>query len=77
MTTHSFIITYDTTTNEWYVDNGDMEYKYPDGNIWDTETETWNHEYLGDGKYYPMAEQVSETITNAVEKLNEQMVEGK
>ena len=72
MITHSFIITYNTTTNEWYIDSGDMECHYPSGTIWDSETETWNYEYMGDDKYYPRAEEIGETITDAVNKLNEQ-----
>ena len=72
MITHSFIITFNATTNEWYIDNGDMEFKYPNGNIWDSKTETWNYEYMGDDKYYPRAEEIGQTITDAVNKLNEQ-----
>jgi hypothetical protein len=49
-----------------------MEFKYPNGNIWDGETETWNYEYMGDDKYYPRAEEIGEKITDAVNKLNEQ-----
>jgi len=70
MTLHHYVVTFNSETNEWLLDDDTLTARFPDGTVYDYDTDQWNYEYLGDGKYYPMSEQISETITNVVNNLN-------
>ena len=39
-----YVIFYDTDTKNWAIDY-DVSLNYDSGNVWNTETETWEHSY--------------------------------
>jgi hypothetical protein len=70
MALHHYVITFDSDANEWVLDDDTLTARFPDGNVYDHDNDEWHYEYLGDGKFYPMAEQAGEAISNAVKQLN-------
>jgi hypothetical protein len=67
---HHYVLTYDTTTQEWKADGTTEEIHFPDGTIYDPVNDEWHKWWSGDGQYMPSEERLSETITNVIEQLN-------
>jgi hypothetical protein len=67
---HHYVLTYDTTTQEWEANGQAEEIHFPDGTIYDPATDQWHNSYLGDNEFMPNEERLSETITNVIEQLN-------
>ena len=49
--THHFIISYNTFRKEWELDIDAEETHFPDGTIYDYDSEQWNRDYDGDGEF--------------------------
>lgn len=69
-TTHHFIVSYNTFRKEWELDIDAEETHFPDGTIYDYDSEQWNRDYDGDGEFYPEAEKLTEQISKAINQLN-------
>ena len=67
---HHYVLVFDTKTNEWTLDSDCEEVRFPDGTIWNEETQVWESGYLGDGTYEPMEEQLGEALNSALAVLN-------
>ena len=67
---HHYVLVFDTKTNEWTLDSDCEEVRFPDGTIWNEETQLWESGYLGDGIYEPMEEQLGEALNSALAVLN-------
>jgi hypothetical protein len=67
---YQYIISYDTGRDLWELDGDSESVKYPDGTIYDDETDTWHRDYDGDGNYYGVSEQLGEIISAAIDQLN-------
>jgi len=39
-----YVVFYDTETKKWAIDY-DVSLNYDNGNVWDTQSETWEHSY--------------------------------
>ena len=73
---HHYVLVFDTKTNEWTLDSDCEEVRFPDGTIWNEETQVWESGYLGDGTYEPMEEQLGEALNSALAVLNSITSEG-
>ena len=54
----------------WEIDYESEEQFFPNGTIYNTETTQWEHGYLGDGEFNGGEEEITETLTSALEILN-------
>jgi hypothetical protein len=70
MKQHHYIISYETDTKSWVLDADCEEVRFPDGTIWNDETQEWESGYLGDGKYESNEEQLGVAINAALAVLN-------
>jgi hypothetical protein len=66
MALHHYVITFDSNTNEWVLDDDTLTARFPDGNVYDHDNEEWRDEYLGDA----LTDEANEIISNAVKQLN-------
>ena len=56
---HYFILCFDAETNTWDWDTDQEEVAFPNGTVYDEETNTWTSAYLGDGEYIDNEDEVS------------------
>ena len=54
----------------WEIDYESEEQFFPNGTIYNTETTQWEHSYLGDGEFNGREEEITETLSSALELLN-------
>lgn len=54
----------------WSIDYESEEQFFPNGTIYDNETTQWEHGYLGDGEFNEREEEITETLSSALELLN-------
>jgi hypothetical protein len=73
---HHYVLVFDTKTNGWTLDSDCEEVRFPDGTIWNEDTQLWESGYLGDGTYEPMEEQLGEALNSALAVLNSITSEG-
>jgi hypothetical protein len=73
---HHYILVFDTKTNEWTLDSDCEEVRFPNGTIWNEETQVWESGYVGDGTYELMEEQLGEALNSALAVLNSITSEG-
>ena len=66
---HHFIIKY-STENGWELDYESEEVRYPDGTVWNDETDTWSSGYAGEGEFVDNDDTIGETLSSALELLN-------
>jgi hypothetical protein len=69
---YHYVLVFDTKTNGWTLDTDCEELRFPEGTIWNEETQVWESGYLGDGIYEPMEEKLSEAIVTALAVLNKE-----
>lgn len=67
---HHFILVYDTKTEGWELDTDCEELRFPDGTIWNEESQVWETGYLGDSVYEEQEEELGEAITKVLAILN-------
>jgi hypothetical protein len=70
MSEHHYIIRYDSALDRWDLDTDNEDIRFSEGTIYDTDTDEWLSEYLGEGKYHPLADQLSKQIVAALDYLN-------
>jgi hypothetical protein len=68
---HHYIVSYNTSSNQWELDADAEAVKYEHGTIYDYDNDSWHRDYSGDGEFYPEAERLSEAISKAIKQLNE------
>jgi hypothetical protein len=66
---YSFVIVYKEDEG-WEIDTESEEQFFPNGTIYDNEAKQWEHGYLGDGEFNGREEEISETLSSALEILN-------
>ena len=54
----------------WQIDPDTEGSNFPEGTIYDTETEEWQLAYLGDGEYNGREEELTETLTDILDLHN-------
>ena len=54
----------------WEIDYESEEQFFPNGTIYNTETTQWERGYLGDGEFNAKEEEITETLSSALELLN-------
>jgi hypothetical protein len=67
---HHFILVYDTKTEGWELDTDCEELRFPDGTIWNEESQSWETGYLGNSIYEEKEEELAEAITKVLAILN-------
>ena len=71
MAEHHFVVKYDDNLNHWSVDVESEEVRFPDGTIWEENTNEWFFPYIGEGEFYRKADEVDEQLGKVVSLLNE------
>jgi hypothetical protein len=66
MTLHHYVVTFDSETNGWLLDDDTLTARFPDGTVYDHDNEEWRDEYLGD----VITDNANETIAAVVNNLN-------
>lgn len=66
---HHFIIKY-STENGWELDTDSEEAKYPDGTVWNSDTQEWSNGYEGEGEYLDNDDVIGETLNAAINLMN-------
>jgi hypothetical protein len=54
----------------WEIDYESEEQFFPNGTIYNTKSKQWEQGYLGDGEYNGREEEITETLSSALELLN-------
>jgi len=66
MALHHYLITFDTNSGEWVLDDDTLTARFPDGIVYDYANDEWRDEYLGDA----VTDNANEAMSNAVAQLN-------
>ena len=67
---HYFIVSYDTDTGEWDLDNDAETSLLDNKTIYDNETGQWQTAYLGDGEYNDNDDDIAGKLYMALKQLN-------
>ena len=67
---HYFIVSYDTDTGEWDIDNDAETSLLDNKTIYDNETGQWETAYLGDGEYNDNDDDIAGKLYMALKQLN-------
>ena len=67
---HYFIVSYDTDTGEWDIDNDAETSLLDNKTIYDNETGQWQTAYLGDGGYNDNDDDIAGKLYMALKQLN-------
>lgn len=70
MAYHHYIISVDTESGEWVIDTEQEELRFPDGTVYNEDTNEWASEYLGDGEFLPHSAKLMKQLTGLLEQLN-------
>lgn len=70
MAIHYFVVAHDTDTGRWSIDADTEQAFFNDGTIYDTDTETWSHDYLGLDTWFPGSRELLEVIKSAIKNMN-------
>jgi hypothetical protein len=54
----------------WEIDYESEEQFFPNGTIYNTKSKQWERGYLGDGEYNGREEEITETLSSALDLLN-------
>ena len=66
---HHFVLKY-TSENGWEVDTDSETARFVDGTIYDTETQTWESAYEGDGKYNEADNDLMDQLVRKLAEMN-------
>lgn len=70
MAIHYFVVAHDTDTGRWSIDADTEQIRFSDGTIYDTDTETWCHDYTGLDTWFPNAKELLDVIQSAIQNMN-------
>jgi hypothetical protein len=73
---HYFILSFDAETNTWDWDTDQEEVAFPDGTVYNEETNEWTIAYLGDGEYIDNEDEVSSQMYRHIRLMNQEPVQG-
>ena len=65
-----YILMYDTETKKWILDEDSEEARFPEGNIWNKNTNEWELRYIGKGEYTEGELENMDKILEALDFLN-------
>jgi hypothetical protein len=66
---HHYVIVYREETG-WEIDTDSEEARFPDGTIFNTETNEWEYGYLGDGEYNKDEKAITWQLSKAIGQMN-------
>jgi hypothetical protein len=69
-----FSVVFDEATNEWDIDTEGEESDFPNGTIYNTETQEWEYGYAGDGVYTGREEEIAGALSNFFKTQNENLL---
>ena len=67
---HYFIVSYDTDTGEWDIDNDAETSLLDNKTVYDNNTGQWETAYLGDGEYNDNDDDIAGKLYMALKQLN-------
>ena len=67
---HYFIVSYDTDTGEWDIDNDAETSLLDNKTVYDNDTGQWETAYLGDGEYNDNDDDIAGKLYIALKQLN-------
>lgn len=70
MIQYHYVVMFDEE-NGWSIDPWTEESKFPDGTIYDTDTDSWEFGYQGEGIFFNRECDITSQLTIALNKLNE------
>ena len=65
-----YILMYDTETKEWTLDEDSEGFRFPNGNIWNKNTNEWELGYIGEGEYTEGELENMDKVLKALDFLN-------
>ena len=68
---YHYAIMFDEETNRWNIDIDTEERVFNEGSIYNTETHEWEYGYAGDGEFIGREEEITEALSNFLDKQNE------
>ena len=68
---YHYAIMFDEETNRWNIDIDTEEQVFNEGSIYNTETREWEYGYAGDGEFIGREEEITEALSNFLDKQNE------
>jgi len=67
---HHYIISYNTEHEEWGFEDELLSEMFKLETIYDPELNEWHRPYIGDEEFFPNEEQLTKTLSNALDELN-------
>lgn len=66
---HHFIVKY-STEKGWEWDTDSEETRFPDGTVWNSDSQEWAIGYAGEGEYVDNDDTIGEDLGSAIQLLN-------
>jgi hypothetical protein len=66
---HHFILKY-TSENGWELDYDSEEVRFPDGTVFNDETNEWSSGYAGDGEFVDNDDVIGDQLAKAINQMN-------
>lgn len=70
---HHYVIMFDEESNKWSVDIDGEEVAFPNGTIYNAETRSWEYGYAGDGNFVGREQELTEQLSQQLDKWNLQL----
>lgn len=67
---YHYVIVFDDKEG-WRIDPVTEEHKFTEGTIYDTDSESWEYGYQGDGVFFDRELELTSKLTMTLNKLNE------
>ena len=71
---HHFVVTY-SKQNGWNIDIEGEELRFPNGTVFNYDTTQWENSYIGDGEYNDNDDEITGTLGQMLEQLNNRGIE--
>lgn len=69
MNQYHYVVVFDEVEG-WRIEPDQEEIKFPDGTIYDTENNSWQYGYQGDGIFFDRECEITETLTALLDNAN-------
>lgn len=66
---HHFIVKY-STENGWEFDTDSEEVRFPDGTVWNSETDEWSSGYAGEGEFVDNDDTIGDQLAKSLAIMN-------
>lgn len=70
MKRYHYVVMFDENTNHWSVDIDTEDSAFPNGTIYDEETKCWEYGYAGDGQFIGQEQELTEQLSQQLDKWN-------